>query len=90
MPALRPGGTAYGGSRHDLQRDSLVGTTANDEVGYGGVTALSNGNYVVRSRYWHNGAVANAGAATWGNGAAGVSGTISAPTASLAPRPVTT
>jgi hypothetical protein len=29
--------------------NSLVGTTANDYVGYGGVVALSNGNYVVDS-----------------------------------------
>ena len=113
--------------------NSLVGSTANDQVG-SGVTALSNGNYVVRSsqlgqrrhrqrgcgdlgqrhdrgdrgglrrqqpgrlhrqRYrrrqwrdgaperqlrgravatWDNGAVVNAGAATWGSGTTGVTG----------------
>jgi hypothetical protein len=37
------------------------------------VTALSNGNYVVSSPGWHNGA----GAATWGSGTVGVSGNIS-------------
>ncbi len=47
--------------------NSLVGTTASDEVGYG-VTALTNGNYVVDSPYWNNGSATEAGAATWENG----------------------
>jgi len=58
--------------------NSLVGSTALDQVGSTGVTALTNGNYVVRSSFWNNGAIADAGAATWGNGATGVSGTVSA------------
>jgi hypothetical protein len=58
--------------------NSLVGSTASDQVGIGGVTALSNGNYVVRSYVWDNGGVANAGAATWGSGTSGTSGVISA------------
>ncbi len=58
--------------------NSLVGSTANDSVGNGGVTPLSNGNYVVDSPTWTNGAAANAGAVTWGSGTAGVSGPISA------------
>jgi len=58
--------------------NSLVGTTASDQVGGQGVTALTNGNYVVRSPYWHNGGLANAGAATWGNGATGTTGPVSA------------
>ncbi|HEX4612471.1 MAG TPA: hypothetical protein VH092_30030, partial [Urbifossiella sp.] len=58
--------------------NSLVGTTAGDQVGSGGVVAMSDGNYVVASPDWDNGAVADAGAATWGRGTAGVSGTISA------------
>src|SRR5947207_104111 len=33
--------------------NSLVGSTANDQVGSGGVTALSNGNYVVSSSSWN-------------------------------------
>src|SRR5262249_17912638 len=37
------------------------------------VTALANGNYVVLSPYWNG----TRGAATWGSGVAGVSGTIS-------------
>ena len=49
---------------------SLVGTTSEDFVGFGGVTALANGNYVVDSNLWHNNGVPNAGAATWRSGAA--------------------
>ena len=56
--------------------NSLVGTQAGDQVGNGGVTALSNGNYVVRSFYWKNGSTANAGAVTWGNGTTGTSGAV--------------
>lgn len=58
--------------------NSLFGTTANDNVGSNGVTALSNGNYVVGSSSWNNGAAAGgAGAATWGNGNGGISGAVS-------------
>ena len=47
---------------------------ANDGVGgeFNGVTALTNGNYVVSSPGWTNGAAASAGAVTWGSGTAGV------------------
>jgi len=58
--------------------NSLVGTKPGDEVGYNGVTLLSNGNYVVASSYWSNGAIHFAGAVTWGNGAGGISGEVSA------------
>ena len=51
--------------------NSLVGTQANDQVGGWGVRALSNGNYVATSQYWDNGAVTDAGAITWGDGASG-------------------
>ncbi len=57
--------------------NSLVGSAANDEVGYSGITSLSNGNYVVRSANWDNGAAINAGAVTFGNGTTGVSGVLS-------------
>jgi hypothetical protein len=56
---------------------TLLGSSANDEVGLGGVTALSNGNYVVSSPQWNN----NEGAATWGNGSGGPTETVSARTA---------
>jgi hypothetical protein len=57
--------------------NSLVGSTASDSVGSRGVTVLNNGNYVVNSPYWNNGAVAFAGAVTWGSGGNGVSGVVS-------------
>ncbi|MBN1812024.1 MAG: hypothetical protein JXA14_09335 [Anaerolineae bacterium] len=57
--------------------NSLVGSTAYDQVGWG-VVELSNGNYVVRSRSWDNGAVTDAGAVTWGDGMSGITGVVSA------------
>ena len=42
------------------------------------MTVLANGNYVVASADWDNGAAVNAGAATWGSGTTGVSGVVSA------------
>ena len=58
--------------------NSLVGSTTNDRVGEFGVTVLSNGNYVVNSPSWSNGAATQAGAVTWGSGTTGVSGAVSA------------
>ncbi len=58
--------------------NSLVGSTAGDYVGTGSVAALSNGNYVVSSDWWNNGAATSAGAVTWGNGTTGVKGAVSA------------
>ena len=57
--------------------NSLVGNTTNDNVGSGGITALTNGNYLVRSYNWDNGSSTDAGAVTWGNGIIGVSGVVS-------------
>lgn len=58
--------------------NSLVGSSAGDRVGGAGVTLLSNGNYVVASPDWRHGAVAEAGAATFGSGEDGVTGPVSA------------
>ena len=62
--------------------NSLVGSTADDEVGNGvyggGVNALTNGNYVVISPYWDNGSIIDAGAITWGDGTNGTTGVVSA------------
>lgn len=55
--------------------NSLVGSTKDDEVYIPFI--LRNGNYVVVSAKWDNGAMVDAGAATWGDGNAGVSGVIS-------------
>ena len=57
--------------------NSLVGSTASDFVGSHGVVVLDGGNYIVLSSGWDNGAVTNAGAVTFGNGTAGVSGVVS-------------
>ncbi len=57
--------------------NSLIGTSANDNVSSGGVTALSNGNYVVVSPLWNNGIAQVTGAVTWANGLVGLSGTVS-------------
>ncbi len=57
--------------------NSLVGSTTNDQIGNGRVTALSNGNYVVNSYSWDNGAIVNVGAITWGNGTTGINGAVS-------------
>lgn len=57
--------------------NSLVGTTASDQVSAGGITALTNGNYVVNSPLWSNAGLTGAGAVTWGNGATGTTGAVS-------------
>ena len=62
--------------------NSLIGGTGGDDVGSGdnvgvaGVTALTNGNYVVVSPFWSNGAILEAGAVTWANGATGLNGQV--------------
>jgi len=60
--------------------NSLVGTHQGDKVGsdyIDGIAALSNGGYVVRSKFWANGGAIDAGAVTW-CGTAGCSGPVSA------------
>lgn len=56
--------------------NSLVGSTSGDRVGLRGVDVLSNGNYVVVSTDWDNGALADVGAATWGSATEGVAGAV--------------
>ncbi len=56
--------------------NSLIGSTANDQVGFPGVVALTNGNYVVRSNLWDDGGTADVGAVTFGNGSTGVNGAV--------------
>ena len=58
--------------------NSLVGSLANDRVGSGWFAALSNGNYVVGSIDLDDGPLEDVGAATWGNGAIGVTGSVTA------------
>ena len=61
--------------------NSLVGSHSNDRVGEV-VIALTNGNFVVSSQHWDNGAITDAGAATWGDGSTGITGLVT-PTNSL-------
>lgn len=58
--------------------NSLTGAQRGDLVGAGAVLALSNGNYVVGSHHWSNGAMADVGAVTWANGNEGISGVVDA------------
>lgn len=55
----------------------LHGSSFDDRIGSDGVTALSNGNYVIRTQQWDRGSVVNVGAVTWGSGTTGVSGVVS-------------
>ena len=63
--------------------NSLIGSTISDQVSKNqtilneGVTALTNGNYVVSSFNWDNGAAQDAGAVTFANGLTGITGVVS-------------
>ena len=57
--------------------NSLVGGKASDAIGNGGITPLTNGNFVVISPYWSSSTITGAGAVTFGDGTKGISGTIS-------------
>ena len=60
------------------ESNSLVGSQVSDAISIGsGVTALSNGNYVVVSDLWDNEDIPDAGAATWGSGSGGTTGAVS-------------
>src|SRR5690606_10961397 len=58
--------------------NSLIGAKAGINVGDPVVVALSNGNYVVASSSWEGAVGINRGAVTWGNGATGTVGVVSA------------
>ena len=71
-------GNGLGGTHGAVSSlNSLVGSTPHDEVSYyGGVIALTNGNYVVGTKYWQNAPGIHVGAVTWGDGAAGTWGVV--------------
>ncbi len=56
--------------------NSLLGTAADDRVGSDGVLAFPDGRFVVRSRNFDNGPIANAGAITFGDGETALIGRI--------------
>jgi len=58
--------------------NALIGTATEDGISSGAIYALSNGNYVVPSILWDDGAQVDAGAVTWGNGEGGTVGEVSA------------
>ena len=67
--ATRAGAATFGSGTAGVtgavsSANSLVGTTAGDQVGSFGTTALSDGNYVVGSPLWSNGTLGLAGV-TW-------------------------
>lgn len=74
--AVTWGGGAHGVTGRISAANSLVGSTAADKVGEGGVTVLTNGNYVVSTFRWHHGSASNAGAVTWADGRTGAHGEI--------------
>ncbi|AWM77405.1 YDG domain-containing protein [Phenylobacterium parvum] len=72
-------GNGLGGTTGAISASkSLIGSTAQDRVGIGGMVALPNGNYYVSSLVWNNGAALEAGAVTWGNGLGATVGVVSA------------
>jgi hypothetical protein len=71
-------GNGTGGSFGPLSvANSLVGNKLDDAIGTR-VIALVGGNFVTSSFTWDNGNTADVGAATFGNGAGGTTGSISA------------
>lgn len=57
--------------------NSLVGANAHDGIGYSGVFALADGNYVVRSPSWTDAAGNRVGAYTVASGFTGLTGEVS-------------
>ena len=57
--------------------NALIGSHPDNYVGYPDAVALTNGNYVVKSSEWEDGAHLNLGAVTWGDGSTGTVGVVS-------------
>ena len=60
------------------ETNSLVGSTANEPVGQGGLTFLADGTYLVSTPNWDSGAFQNLGAATFCSGTTGCAGAVTA------------
>jgi hypothetical protein len=54
------------------QISKIKGSNNNDRIGSGGITVLTNGNFVINSSFWNNSLTA----ITWGNGTTGISGSV--------------
>jgi trimeric autotransporter adhesin len=71
-------GSGLGGTHGIVSSsNSIVGGTDSDEVGTGGITALTNGNFVISSPAAVINAVVKAGASTWCAGSAVCHGVVS-------------
>jgi hypothetical protein len=77
-------GTDSGSSGLVSPANSIVGSTANDDVG-AEITLAPNGNFIVRSRDWDNGATINAGAFTLGLADGSVAGALTTTHSVLGP-----
>ncbi|MES2469336.1 MAG: hypothetical protein V4675_18665 [Verrucomicrobiota bacterium] len=78
--AARAGAVTWGNGNKGMTGvvsivNSLVGGQTDDRIG--STVGLSNGNYLVVSRFWKNQSAAAAGSVTWGNGNSGVAGKVS-------------
>jgi hypothetical protein len=58
--------------------NSLVGSRGDDRIASNGITVMANGSYIVRSSYWDNGKLVDAGAVTWCSSEAGCVTSVSA------------
>ena len=76
--AVTWGNGATGTSGPVTEANSLFGDVAQEQVGGSVIVPLTNGNYVVSTPQWRNGAQTSAGAVTWGNGLGGTTGAVSA------------
>jgi hypothetical protein len=54
----------------------ITGSHANDQVSSGGIQVITNGNFLILSRYWANGSATNAGAVTWCSASNGPRGNV--------------
>lgn len=67
-------GSSSGCTGSISEANSLVGSQIDDQVGV--VSVLANGNFIVTSALWDNGALVNAGAVTWCSGTSGCQGVV--------------
>ena len=56
--------------------NSLTGLSTSDYIGQSGIVALPDGNNIVCSDSWDNGAIIDAGAVTWANGTTPLTGNV--------------
>jgi hypothetical protein len=76
--AVTFGDGSFGTTGNVSASNSLVGSTSGDNVGNGTFVTLPNGNYIVITPSWNNGASIDAGAVSFGGGNGGISGIIDA------------